>query len=88
VLKAGIVAPAGNGSAMHVVPGAAGQSVEIDSLTAQNTPNPSPFYKHMLGWNRKAVRITLPVDASEESIKAAERICAISAQRWVAAASK
>jgi len=87
-LKAGVVGAAGNGSAMHPIPNVGGQSIEIDALTAQNTPNPSPFYKHMLGWNRRAIRITLPVEATEESIKATERICAISAQRWAEVSQK
>ena len=59
-----------------------GQVLSVESLTNENTPNPSPFYKHMLGWNRKAVRITLPHDASDEQITAAENLCAIAAVRW------
>lgn len=81
--KAGVIGS--SSGTMYKIPSTDGQSMEIDALTAQNTPNPSPFYKHMLGWNRKAVRITLPVDAAEETIRAAEQICALSAQRWTAA---
>ena len=85
-MKASIVTPTKKGADEYTVAAGNGQTIQIEALTAQNTPNPSPFYKHMLGWNRKAVRITLPVDASEPSIKAAEHICAISAQRWRQAA--
>jgi hypothetical protein len=81
-MKAGVLTSPQKGAAGHGVGGAAGQAIQIEPLTAQNTPNPSPFYKHMLGWNRKALRITLPVDAAEPTIKATEQICAISAQRW------
>jgi hypothetical protein len=81
-MKAGIVTSPQRGAVGHGVGGAAGQAIQIEALTAQNTPNPSPFYKHMLGWNRKALRITLPVEAAEPTIKATEQICAISAQRW------
>src|SRR5262249_2840812 len=83
-IKSGVVGPAAKGTARHGGGGASGAAIEIDALTAQNAPNPSPFYKHMLGWNRKALRITLPVDAPESAIRAAEQICAISAQRWLA----
>jgi len=77
-IKAGVLTA--KGASGYGVAG--GHSIEIDALTAQNTPNPSPFYKHMLGWNRKALRITLPVDSPESVVKAVEQICAISAQRW------
>jgi hypothetical protein len=59
------------------------QTLSVEQLTAQNTPNPSPFYKHMLGWNRTAIRITLPVHASEEQITAASMLCAVAAQEWL-----
>jgi hypothetical protein len=59
-----------------------GQALSVESLTNENTPNPSAFYKHMLGWNRKAVRITLPHDASTQQIEAAEQLCAVAAVRW------
>jgi hypothetical protein len=59
-----------------------GQALTVESLTNENTPNPSAFYKHMLGWNRRAVRITLPHDATPQQIEAAEQLCAIAAIRW------
>ena len=39
------------------------QRLLIEPLDADNTPNPHPWYKNMLGWGRKALRITLPVPA-------------------------
>ncbi len=59
------------------------QTLSIESLTAQNTPNPPPFFKHMLGWNRTAVRITFPTHASEHQLIAVETMCALAALRWV-----
>ena len=41
-----------------------------ESLDSANTPNPSPHIKHMLGWNRKAVRITLPTRATSQQVYA------------------
>lgn len=58
------------------------QTLAVEPLTAQNTPNPAPFYKHMLGWNRTAVRITLPTQATDQQISAAENLCALAALRW------
>jgi hypothetical protein len=36
----------------------------------------------MLGWNRKAIRLTLPTRASPQHIAAAESLCALAADRW------
>ena len=49
--------------------------VTLEQLDAKS-PNPAPFYKDMLGWNRKALRITLPVNAKPSEIVAAENLCA------------
>jgi hypothetical protein len=48
------------------------------------TPNPASFYKDMLGWNRKALRITLPTTATTVQVEAAESLCALSARKWAA----
>ena len=58
------------------------QTISIESLTAQNTPNPQPFFKHMLGWNRTALRITFPAHASEQQLQAVEILCALAALTW------
>jgi hypothetical protein len=49
---------------------------------AENTPNPSPHIKHMLGWNRKAVRLAIPIHASNAHVTAAENLCALASNRW------
>jgi hypothetical protein len=56
-------------------------SLKIDELDGKSA-NPAPFYKDMLGWNRRALRITVPAGASDEQIKAVERLCAIAAKKW------
>ena len=48
-----------------------------------STPSPAAFYKDMLGWNRRALRITLAANATNHQAEAAEKICAISAAKWV-----
>ena len=81
--------PAGSAPAApeYAVAGAAGTRLRIEALDAANSPNPAPHYKHMLGWNRKALRITLLTTASEAEIEAAEKLCTIAAKRWPAATS-
>ena len=61
---------------------APGQTLTVETLSAADTPNPSPFYKHMLGWNRKALRLTLPVGSSDAQVTAAESLCAVAAAKW------
>jgi hypothetical protein len=57
-----------------------------ESLDSANTPNPSPHIKHMLGWNRKAVRVTLLTHASAQQISAVEKLSALAAERWAKSA--
>jgi len=64
--------------------GAALGVLKPEALDAANTPNPSPHIKHMLGWNRKAVRLTLPTRASPQQVNAAESLFAIAAEGWAA----
>ena len=61
------------------------EELEIEELDGR-TNNPAPFYKDMLGWNRKAIRIMLPTGATDKQVGAVEDLCAISAKRWLAAA--
>ena len=56
-------------------------SIKVDQLDGK-TANPSPFYKDMLGWNRRAIRITLPATATPAQVKAATTLCAIGARKW------
>ena len=62
-------------------------SLKIDQLDGK-TANPSPFYKDMLGWNRRAIRITIPATATEAQVKATETLCAIGARKWQAKVEK
>lgn len=81
-IKQGILAapPKGDASAGYVVAADKAQRLIIEQLDANNTPNPHPWYKNMLGWGRKALRVTLPVKATAEQIAATEALCAITAK--------
>jgi hypothetical protein len=57
-----------------------------EALDSANTPNPSPHVKHMLGWNRKAVRVTLLTHAPAQQISALEKLCALASERWAKSA--
>jgi hypothetical protein len=45
--------------------------------------NPGPHFKDLTGWNRKAIRISLPPSPSPAQVEATEVLCAIAAQHFV-----
>jgi hypothetical protein len=81
-IKQGVLAapPKNDASAGYVIAADKAQRLIIELLDANNTPNPHPWYKNMLGWGRKALRVTLPVKATPEQIAATEALCAFTAK--------
>jgi hypothetical protein len=55
--------------------------LRVESLTASTTTSAPEYYRHMLDWNRKAIRITLSTDATPAQIAAAEAICALAVEK-------
>jgi hypothetical protein len=51
---------------------ASGTFLAMERLTSANTVEAPDYYRHMLGWNRKALRLTLPTNATTAQVKAAE----------------
>ena len=71
--------------AEFAIVGAMRHTLRVELLDAQNTPEPPAHVKNMLGWNRKAMRVTLPVIASEgPRVEAAEALFALAAKQWAA----
>jgi hypothetical protein len=56
-------------------------ALRIESLDRASL-NPAAHFKDMVGWNRRALRVTLPPSASAEQVAAAELLCALAAQRF------
>ena len=94
-VEAGLLAPSshGDGEAAGNVPtsgedgtgqyGIVGrqETLRIDALDGDSI-NPAVHFKDMVGWNRTALRITLPPTATAEQVTAAELLCAIAAIRF------
>lgn len=55
--------------------------LNIERLDAKSL-SAATYYKEMLGWNRRVLRVTLPLDATREQIAAVEKLCAISKSKW------
>ncbi len=58
-----------------------GQQLTIEPLDRE-TINPQPYYKDMTGWNRKAIGIHLPPQATEQQLHAAGQICVLASGAW------
>jgi hypothetical protein len=71
----------------YAIPGPRTLSISIQAMNAQNTPDPAQHFKHMIGWNRKALRITLnATDPDHPQVRTAEALAALAATKWPAAA--
>jgi hypothetical protein len=83
-IKAGIIAkpPAGQTGA-YPIRSHKSESLHVEALDAANTPDPQPAIKHMLGWNRKALRVTLPALANGPQLAATEAMCELAAKVWI-----
>lgn len=66
---------------LYPVGGSEEDLLPIDELDG-DTPNPDLVYKHMTGWNRRAIRMTLSPRASKAMVKAVEQVCEIAARQW------
>jgi hypothetical protein len=61
-------------------------ALRIDALD-RDSVNPAAHFKDMVGWNRTALRITLPPTASPQQLAAAELLCALAARSFAPAAA-
>jgi hypothetical protein len=67
----------------YAIPGPRTLSISIQPMNAQNTPDPAPHFKHLIGWNRKALRITLnATDPDHPQVRTAEALAALAATKW------
>ena len=84
-MKAGVISAAkGAPRGTYSVPKSA-EPLQIEELD-ENTPEPAVFFKHMLGWSRKALRVIMPTTSPEAHIHAVEQMCVICAASFAPAA--
>lgn len=80
-LKAGLLA-ASPDTGEHAYLTHPGHPLRVELLDGASV-NPGAHFKDMTGWNRRALRVTLPPSASAAQVEAAEVLCAIAAQHFV-----
>jgi hypothetical protein len=70
-------------SGQYSLAGAAKQVLSIDQMDVNNPSDPPEFVKHMMGWNRKALKLTLLAsDSDSAQVNAAESLCELAAKQW------
>lgn len=58
-------------------------TLRAEALDAQNTPEPPVHVKNMLGWNRKSLRVTLPILGTDKArLNAVSELCKLAAKQW------
>jgi hypothetical protein len=80
-VKTGLLAEAETDEEHMYVVQASKEPLRVERLDASSI-NSGAHYKDLTGWNRKAVRITLPPSATPAQIEAAELLCGLAAQRF------
>ena len=60
-------------------------TLKVETLSAANSAFAPDYYRHMMGWNRRAVRVTLPTSATPAQVRATEALLALAAGRAVQA---
>jgi len=84
-VRAGLLARKADSEDQIYLIGACGEPLRVDCLNGR-TLNPAAHFKDLTGWNRTALRITVPPSPSAEQVEAAELLCAIAALHFVRAA--
>jgi hypothetical protein len=84
-VNSGLLTPAPNAEPHDYLTASSGAALRVERLDGKSL-HPAPHIKDLTGWNRKALRITLPPAPSPEQVEAAELLCAIAAQRFVSVA--
>lgn len=58
-----------------------GATVRIELLSAQNSASAPDYYRHMVGWNRKAIKATIQVAGGEARLDGLTALCSIAARQ-------
>jgi len=69
----------------YAVGGAPGLDLSVEVLSAATTSDAPEYYRHLLGWNRSALRIVLRTTAADAEVAACEAICRLAARHAAAA---
>jgi hypothetical protein len=72
----------------YPIVGKKNETLQIDPLDAANTPEPPNQFKNMLGWGRKALRVTIPTTAGTAQAATVISMAQIAGRAWEKAAAE
>ncbi|HEX8523728.1 MAG TPA: hypothetical protein VF669_15845 [Tepidisphaeraceae bacterium] len=81
-IRCGLLEQAPGQSSHEYVTTSGKHPLRIEQLDSKSL-NPAAHYKDLTGWNRTALRITLPPSSTSEQLEATELICAIASHHFV-----
>jgi hypothetical protein len=81
-MQVGLLAMDPLGEPDQYVVGASAERMLIQQLD-KTSLHPGAHFKDLTGWNRKALRVTLPPVPSSAQVETVEQLCAIAAQHFV-----
>ena len=59
------------------------EALVVEQMDEKHPLNPPEHVKHMTGWNRKAVKLTLPASAADSpQATMVEQLCDLAARQW------
>jgi hypothetical protein len=67
----------------YEVGGVPGLMLQVEVLSAAKTVDAPEYYRHLLGWNRKALKITLRTTAGRAEVGACEILCSLAKRQAV-----
>jgi len=60
------------------------EPLALQALDASNTTDPPAHVKNLIGWNRKALKITLPASTADSpQVHTALALCTLAARQWI-----
>ena len=67
----------------YAIVGSLRSTLRAEALDAQNTPEPPVHVKNMLGWNRKSLRLTVPILGTDKArLAAIDALVHLAAKQW------
>jgi hypothetical protein len=76
-----LLKPAGGDGRTYGVVGDLEGRLELEVVTSDGQEVPT-FCKPMLGWGRRALKMSLPVNAEEKQVRMVEKLCELAAEGW------
>jgi len=69
---------------LYEVGGLPGMNLRVEVLSAAKTVDAPEYYRHLLGWKRRALKVTLRTTAAQAQVRACEALCRLAARQLTA----